>query len=200
MWHGPEGRSGNFPEEKKQHYIQVKNVRPENTELNYQNNDSYYWDNLLLTYHDELAELEYLGKFIAHTAGGQRERGWVNITTNFPTTPVKVCNCHMCTCPSGVWLWPESSGRWRSQTPPHWGASGWSCCSDTDSHWCDSLPQCRWWMWASASATPASGSIHKQEHSEPYTVTKSWLEEKPWNDAHLHQDHVELCNVNPLLL
>lgn len=130
-----------------------------------------------------------------------KERGWVNITAIiFPTTPITVCNCYMCTCPSGVWLWPESSGRWRSQTPPHWGASGWSCCSDTDSHWCDSLPQCHWWTWASASATPVSGSIHKQEHSEPYTVTKSWLEKKTWNDAHLHQDHVELCNVNPLLL
>lgn len=72
MWHGPEGHSGNFPEENSITF-QVKNDRPENTELNYQNND--YRGNLLPTYHDELAELEYLGKFVAHTAKGQRERG-----------------------------------------------------------------------------------------------------------------------------
>lgn len=111
----------------------------------------------------------------------------------------------MCTCPSGVWLWPESSARWRSQTPPHWGASGWSCCSDTGSRWCDSLPQCHWWTWASASATPASESTHKQKN---INNNKSMSPSRPqyhdsrysWNDTHLHQDHVELRYVNPFLL
>lgn len=165
---------------KKLNDIQVKIDRLKNTVLNwtYLNNDCHYCDILLRTYHDKLAELEYLGKFVAHTARGKRERlskYYCNHCPNYTYSSTDtVCNGHMRTCPSGVWLWPESSGRWRSQTPPHWGASGWSCCSDTGSHWCDSLPRCHWWTWASASATPASGSTHRQEHSEPHTITKSW--------------------------
>lgn len=64
----------------------------------------------------------------------------------------------MLTCPLGAWPWPESSGHWRNQRPPRWAAWGWSCCSDKGSRWCDSPRQCRWWRWASASATPAWGS------------------------------------------
>ena len=66
------------------------------------------------------------------------------------------------TCPWGAWPWPGSSVRWRSQTPPRWAAWGWSCCSGRGSRWCDSRPRCHWWRWASAWATPASGSTREQ--------------------------------------
>jgi len=67
MWRGPEGHSGNFPEIK-QNDIQVKN---ESKGIKIMM--SHYCDILLCTYHDKLAELEYLGKFVAHTARGERK-------------------------------------------------------------------------------------------------------------------------------
>lgn len=91
----------------------------------------------------------------------------------------------MLTCLLGAWPWLGSSGHWRSQRPLRWAAWEWPCCSDKGSRWYDSPPQCHWWRWASAWATPASGS------TETYRSVQKWhfplrrtcdLKMKNWRD------------------
>ena len=99
---------------------------------------------------------------------GSRSRHLVECSTS-PTSS-QCWATRAVTCPWGVWPWPGSSVHWRSRTPPHWAAWGWSCCSDRGSHWCDSPPQCHWWSWASAWATPVSGSGGQRATTEHHRL------------------------------
>lgn len=42
--------------------------------------------------------------------------------------------------------------------------------------------------------------LHTNRNTVSHTPSQNPGDKNSWNDAHLHQDHVELCYVNPLFL